>query len=102
MKVLLQSEISETLNLNNQELVSIGLGLENHLYPSLSLDHQEFPSLRLRLETETKFLEPLLRSRKLKLTFKSLGLILDNCDSHLKVVNYLFVYSLDISVDFIF
>ena len=53
-----------------------GFGLENFSYPSLSLgpDHQEFPSLSL--ETETDFSEP--RSQKMRLTFKSLRLSLEN------------------------
>ena len=46
------SEISETLGLDIQVLVSSGLCLENCLYTSLGLglDHQEFPSLNLGLE----------------------------------------------------
>ena len=69
---MIRTEISETLGLNIdiQEPVSSGLGLKNCSYPSLSLDHQEFPSLGLK--TETDFWES--RSQKLRLTFKSLGL----------------------------
>ena len=49
---LCSPEISETLGLDIQVLVSSGLCLENCSYTSLGLglDHQEFPSLNLGLE----------------------------------------------------
>ena len=72
-------EISENLCLHLrfdiQGPVSSGLFLESCSYPSLGLclDPQQFPSLSL--ETETDFWES--RSRKLRLTSKSLGLGLE-------------------------
>ena len=47
-------------------------GLENSSYSSLGFDHQKFRRVSLGLETETNFLDS--RSRKLRLSFKSLGL----------------------------
>ena len=51
------AEIRETHGLKIQGPVSSGLGLKNCLYTSLglSLDHQQFPSFSLGIETETDF-----------------------------------------------
>ena len=51
------AEISETLGLNIQGQVSIGLCLKKFSYPSLilSLEHKEFPCCSLGLKTKTDF-----------------------------------------------
>ena len=53
----LTAEITETLalglSLDIQGPVSSGLSLEYCSYPSLCLDHQEFPSISLETETDS-------------------------------------------------